>query len=159
MDLDKLKKLIRLANNNPSEHEANSAARRVCKMLDEYEFPTTWNDVKRSTEPAFKSTWKQPAPTKDPMEDIFERIFKERMYNNPYTDPFRRSWTDPFKPGSWDKDNPFVDPPKARQEPKLRKCVKCGKEERTRRITNIFTCNKCEWTEFERNNSVNVNEE
>jgi len=30
-----LEKLIALANNNPNEHEANSAARRVCKLLVE----------------------------------------------------------------------------------------------------------------------------
>lgn len=35
MDLDILKKLVRLANNNPNEHEANSAARKVCKILEE----------------------------------------------------------------------------------------------------------------------------
>ena len=34
MDLDRLNKLVRLANNNSNEHEANLAARMVCKMLD-----------------------------------------------------------------------------------------------------------------------------
>lgn len=33
MDIDLLKKLIRLANNNPNENEANSAARKVCDLL------------------------------------------------------------------------------------------------------------------------------
>ena len=32
-----LNKLIALANNNPNEHEANAAARRVCKMLADIE--------------------------------------------------------------------------------------------------------------------------
>ncbi len=56
--LERLKKFTRLANNNPNEHEANVAARRVCKILEEHNFElaVTWNDVKRSTEPAFKST-------------------------------------------------------------------------------------------------------
>lgn len=35
MNIEILKKLIALANNNPNNHEANSAARRVCKMLGE----------------------------------------------------------------------------------------------------------------------------
>lgn len=33
--LELLKKLTRLANNNPNENEANLAARKVCKMLEE----------------------------------------------------------------------------------------------------------------------------
>jgi len=70
MNLDMLIKLAKLANHNPNEHEANSAARRVCQMLSEDNYkslesalkiqsnstsrqsgPVTWNDVKRSTEP------------------------------------------------------------------------------------------------------------
>jgi len=38
MNLDLLKKLVKLANNNPNDNEANLAARRVCKMLDNYQF-------------------------------------------------------------------------------------------------------------------------
>lgn len=38
MTLDQLKKLVALANNNPNEHEANSAARRVCTILAETNF-------------------------------------------------------------------------------------------------------------------------
>ncbi len=35
MNIDLLKKLTRLANNNPNENEANMAARKVCIMLQE----------------------------------------------------------------------------------------------------------------------------
>ncbi len=35
MNIDLLKKLTRLANNNPNDNEANLAARKVCKMLEE----------------------------------------------------------------------------------------------------------------------------
>lgn len=38
MNLDLLKKLTRLANNNPNENEANLAARKVCKLLEENNF-------------------------------------------------------------------------------------------------------------------------
>jgi len=41
LDIDRLKKLTRLANNNPNDHEANLAARRVCKMLEEANFTLT----------------------------------------------------------------------------------------------------------------------
>lgn len=33
MDLDKIQKLIRLANNNPNEHEANLAAKKACELV------------------------------------------------------------------------------------------------------------------------------
>jgi len=67
-------KLAKLANHNPNEHEANSAARRVCQMLSEDNYKAldnalkiqaqprdtyrggTWNDVHRSTEPQWRST-------------------------------------------------------------------------------------------------------
>jgi hypothetical protein len=38
MNLDLLTKLVKLANNNPNENEANSAARRVCKLIAEANF-------------------------------------------------------------------------------------------------------------------------
>lgn len=51
MDLDLLKKLINLANNNPNDHEANSAARRVCKMIAEgnYDFMNTQTPPKQAS--------------------------------------------------------------------------------------------------------------
>lgn len=38
MNLDLLKKLVNLANHNPNENEANAAARRVCRLLEESKF-------------------------------------------------------------------------------------------------------------------------
>lgn len=38
MSLDLLKKLVKLANHNPNDNEANSAARRVCLLLEEFNF-------------------------------------------------------------------------------------------------------------------------
>lgn len=40
MNLDLLIKLVKLANNNPNDNEANLAARKVCKMIAEgnYQF-------------------------------------------------------------------------------------------------------------------------
>lgn len=40
MDREKIIKLVKLANSNPNEAEANSAARLVCKELANYDFPT-----------------------------------------------------------------------------------------------------------------------
>lgn len=38
MNISLLTKLVKLANNNPNDNEANSAARRVCKMIEDGEF-------------------------------------------------------------------------------------------------------------------------
>lgn len=35
MNLELLRKLVKLANNNSNENEANAAARKVCEMLEE----------------------------------------------------------------------------------------------------------------------------
>lgn len=50
IDKDLIIKLIRLANNNSNEHEANLAARRVCLMLRDYKFeffvpPSIFNPI------------------------------------------------------------------------------------------------------------------
>jgi len=81
MNIDLIIKLARLANENPNENEANLAARKVCKLIKaaEYKFngttqskptgrPTTWNDVTRSTEPA----WSSKPPDKGVDFDPFE---------------------------------------------------------------------------------------
>lgn len=71
MNLDRLLKLLKLANHNPNDAEANSAARLACKMLGEDNYKWientkprtaadkvgttgnsgTWGDVKRSSTP------------------------------------------------------------------------------------------------------------
>lgn len=38
MNNDLVIKLIKLANNNPNENEANLAARKVCSLLKDYKF-------------------------------------------------------------------------------------------------------------------------
>jgi hypothetical protein len=48
MDTDKIKKLIKLANNNPNDNEANLAARKVCSMLKDHTFGTAPQTTRRS---------------------------------------------------------------------------------------------------------------
>lgn len=73
--LDLLKKLTKLANHNPNDHEANSAARRVCKLLEDSNFIL---GVAPITPP------KAPGPT--PNE-----------YYKPQWSPFDRTWDDEIK--------------------------------------------------------------
>lgn len=51
MNIQLLKKLVKLANNNPNEHEANSAAKRVCRMIEDGEF-----NFSENAKPEFKAS-------------------------------------------------------------------------------------------------------
>lgn len=77
MKLDLLKKLVKLANHNPNEHEANMAARRACKMLEESKFDLTPDHIRVK-------------PSK-PYEDTYEaeRAYDERI-NKMYDDLLNR---------------------------------------------------------------------
>lgn len=76
MNIEIIKKLIKLANNNPNDNEANQAARKVCSLLKDYEFESGV---------AFKNA------------DISEADFR-KPYNNPYN-PFDPEYVTykPFK--------------------------------------------------------------
>lgn len=96
MNLDLLIKLVKLANNNPNDNEANLAARKVCKIIAEndYKFTATktaaqkvgvnankgtWNDVTRSTEPMWSS--KPPRSYNQEASQRFWDIFNDIREN------------------------------------------------------------------------------
>lgn len=137
MNLDLLKKLTRLANNNPNDNEANLAARKVCKMLEESNWslpsvaarPTTYNDVKRSAEPEFKSKVYQPTEQqKKYAEEWFFRYggFKSEQHQSPFKNTQKK-------------------------EPKMRmlECTKCHKIKETGYVGNLYVCIDCYWEEYE----------
>lgn len=175
MNLDRLKALIRLANNNPNDHEANLAARKACKLIAEDDFAIlrsshvprtaadkirTWNDVTRSTEPAFRS--KQQPPNHNDFEDMFDEIFNKHVRSRP--NPFRGyDWSkaprkEAPEPSSYDTETPkykpftrdwmpndYVKEPKPEE---LRKCARCGLEIMTKRLKeDPWICNPCHWKE------------
>lgn len=133
MNLDKLKALIRLANNNPSENEANLAARRVCKILADNNFTLlnpqpktaadkvgsakTWNDVKRSNEPAWKPSPPPPPPPKaEPFVGFdFDGIFGtnfEHFYNIHFGGRRgAKTYTQNQQKKNWTDSVPHVDAP------------------------------------------------
>lgn len=57
MDLELLRKLVKLANNNSNEHEANSAARRVCKLIAENNFELIGGDAQSKPKFASRDAW------------------------------------------------------------------------------------------------------
>lgn len=129
MDFDLIQKLIRLANNNPNEHEANLAARKACKMLDGHSFGS----------PVYKPTPRQTQTYygRSPFE-IFINDYVGRTVN----------WTG-FDRGS----NPFHNwkPPQSEPESgrdwraRNLKCKKCGKQQETkyRGLEENFMCWEC----------------
>ncbi len=182
MNLELLKKLIQLAGNNPNENEANIAARRACKMMydalmagetvtividtrrrpvpPKQPGPTTWQDVRRSAEPEFKSKPPHgpgepftPPPNQkkesdykttyyDQMDedivDIINRMFNRdnQFYKNMRNDGFR---------------NPFQTKPKPEKEERELECTKCHKKVKTKFVGHpaAFQCNDCQWTAYQ----------
>jgi hypothetical protein len=159
MNFDLIEKLIRLANNNPNENEANLAARKVCKLLAEGNFKftnaepqaRTWNDVERSTEPQWKSTPQSPPqyksafnPNDYPFADFFKK--REKHWDN-YGTPPKQEKTAPENPYSWVDPNP----PSKQKEERLLKCKKCGNSKLTKFVglPELYECNTCQWTAYE----------
>lgn len=92
-EFERLKALTRLANNNPNENEANLAARRVCKILEEKQFvfievresSTAANKVYNVSNPVGNSgDWIRNKYT-DPSSPTFDKssvIFDEDVYDD-----------------------------------------------------------------------------
>ena len=174
MNIDLITKLAKLANNNPNEHEANLAARKVCRLLEEGKFlfngtrtavdkiPNagnygTWNDVKRSTEPQWRST-----PPESGSYNNYQDYFWD-IVNNMRNDPYRYGSWEPFpKEEPPKQESPkyyaWQDPkwnyvkPSEQKEKRLLKCKKCGNSKLTKFVglAELFECNTCQWTAYER---------
>lgn len=69
MNYELIIKLAKLANNNPNDNEANSAARKVCKLIAEgnYNFGTTTKQPTQQTNP-------QRPPTMDYWEEFIRNM-------------------------------------------------------------------------------------
>jgi hypothetical protein len=132
MNLDLLNKLVRLANNNPNDNEANLAARKVCRMIEEGKFNFnsnghvktaadkvkpyaggTWNNVKRSTEPQWSS--KPPPsghynPIQDDLWNLINKLNRERekQQKESYDKETKGTW-EGFKPSP--KQEEFINEP------------------------------------------------
>jgi hypothetical protein len=134
MNLDLLKKLTKLANHNPNEHEANSAARRVCKMLEESDWKVI-PEVKTAAGKMNEGSWTgfTPKPSPQPstpgsgfrpdqhyydeMKDLTEEMFRkmqEEMRNRQWSRP-----ANPFHVGvDWGK-GPSYEPFTQRQQDEI----------------------------------------
>ena len=159
MNLELLKKLVRLANNNPNDNEANLAARKVCKMIEEaqfkfttYESPPTrpiykdtnpnyrryggWHGFDRSAWDAFYQRYTNQNSEETPKEK--EAKAKERSYDS---ETYTYSYYDEEKHFDWE----WFDR-QARKKQKFdqeRVCSKCGLRVRTFKKETPFVCGIC----------------
>lgn len=84
MNLDLITKLAKLANNNPNENEANLAARKVCKLLEEGNFKFNPNQPVNTNNPG-AGPGQRPSNYRSystSAEDIFRDIFRGTPYTN-----------------------------------------------------------------------------
>jgi hypothetical protein len=76
---DKLIKLIKLANNNPNDHEANLAARRVCQALAEDKFAALNSSVISHSNPSSQVA-----------DDWMNMVRNMRYSSTPYESKWRK---------------------------------------------------------------------
>jgi hypothetical protein len=169
MNLDLLTKLVKLANNNPNDNEANLAARKVCKIIEEGKFnfggngnntnqhippkqPTTWNDVTRSTEPAWKPYYQ---PSANPINDWFKQYYQQSQQQN------QQSQQDSYRYGSGSSFDYGSDSAKSkeRNHPPKRDiiCTGCNKTfNSSYNKPEPFLCNDCQWKKYEKEKNTKI---
>ena len=176
MNYDLITKLAKLANNNPNEHEANLAARKVCKLLAEGEFKFV-NSVQQS-----QPNWHNSSVKFDGFDfgEILRNMY-ERSYTRPPNNPNARSYGSPktasekmredqdeqrkkheYRYGSWNipknepyqkwpGNDPFKKPSEQQKEERLLKCKTCKNSKLTKFVglAELYECNTCQWTAYE----------
>lgn len=168
MNLELLKKLVKLANNNTNDNEANSAARRACRLIEESKFD-------------FKEDPKQLNVRFNP--DVFNSIFDELFKNSgmpfknknysavgvdddgtvrvktpprykthnaePPTPKYETIFEDAVYPKWWHYINRGTNPKSSK--PKIKKkCSKCGNIKDTIFVgpEALFICQDCTWEPY-----------
>lgn len=139
-----LMKLISLANNNPNEHEANAAARKVCVMLEEMKvnfIPRKTIAQTQQAPPVYGQT-RRPNPfVDDDLFNILKNMHRQQNARYYERDPFTNS--NPFRQAEPEKPQP--------KKPKVtRECADCGKPQMTR-CESVFYCNTCQWRRYQEN--------
>lgn len=88
MNIELIKKLIALANNNPNENEANLSARKVCQLLKDYNFKggsQVFNDIFGGLN---DTPWNHPPqgpPIKDDLDELLKKMNEERKKRDKVT--------------------------------------------------------------------------
>jgi hypothetical protein len=134
MNLDLLKKLTRLANNNPNDNEANLAARKVCKMLEEANWSLNGARPIQKNEPSIK-----PMTPDEVMHEILRR--KQEQERQAY-----KYWSDPFYQPFVGRETQTPKPPK---EKRPLECTQCHQMIETAYMGNLYICITCVWQNYQ----------
>lgn len=141
MNIELLIKLVKLANHNPNDNEANSAARRVCKLIEEGKFKFT-NTVIEPPKQPIQNPVQNPSPYRTPadiLNDLFNR--QQKAYQQ-YADTVFNS--------------PYVYSRTSQPKPKTElKCTQCGIMVKTGFIgvPATFICGNCTWDNYMKSTS------
>lgn len=157
MNIELIVKLVKLANNNPNENEANLAARKVCSLIaaGDYKFnevKTAQAKVHVKSNPVSKNDdWvrkyydppRQSAYYDDLFKDI-ENQFRDIFYHSP--NPFNRSNKnqDPIFDEGREKASK-----KGKSKVEL-ECIKCQRKVNTAFVgpPQTFVCTICIWEAY-----------
>lgn len=138
MNLDLLTKLVKLANNNPNDNEANLAARKVCRMIEEAKF-----QFKSASRPS-----KSPMPQNDSIFDFYDWFRKaadEAAKQSRYSKQKDYEY-------EWWREVPRSEPRKEKKKQMLT-CKQCGVAYPTAfvGIPEMYVCYTCQWNEYMKN--------
>lgn len=100
MNIDLITKLAKLANNNPNDNEANSAARKVCRLLADGEFKfNNSNPIPPGNRPEDRNkSW-----SNHPFDDMFNHFYGREPPRGPTTRKCKSCGKE-FSPGWLDID-------------------------------------------------------
>lgn len=150
MNTELLIKLVKLANHNPNDNEANLAARKVCKMIEEARFNFSGaqkpvmpgsvmpNPVYQQQQAQQQKQQRQPPKYSD-YRDIFSGIYESVIWDD-IPQPNKQY----YPPDNFDKKSNL---------PRDLKCKTCGKIKSTKFVglAELFECQECQWIAYERN--------
>jgi len=167
MNLKLLEKLVKLANNNPNDNEANLAARKACKMITEGNFIYT-PDVPKQEErqPPYKSPYNAPGFSGVDWGGGFDWYSEfvrqaQRTYQQ-YGGQDRSQWSQTGQQQQqrqrqyereWEqryaREYPSQEP-KPKRDKREMKCNQCGGTFQTTFVGPEFnfTCGNCQWTRY-----------
>lgn len=175
MNLDQLIKLAKLANNNPNEHEANAAARKVCRIIE----AGNYNFTGAQTPPVGSTgkNWNYQQHRPSPFEDIFtwarqqaakeskerrEEEEKKRTQEAKQKEPTtergfygRKDWDIPFgsppPPMNWTWSGEDPESKKRYKKDYIQKnrdCAVCNTTKLTFDTTTPYVCDNCQWRKW-----------
>ena len=163
MNLDLIIKLVKLANHNPNDNEANAAARKVCKLIAEGQYKFNGQSIPVTPPPV---TVRPPSPYKSASnpspKSPFSHMWTDEDWNfqpsaaqQRYYEEFIKNFDIGYDPASRSYRSPFTgtttrqEPPKEKVKRPLA-CTQCKNNINTAYVGNeaTFICNTCVWMNY-----------